>query len=90
MASWIASGACFTTSNRGSRDKTGLWWLVKTRAGLIRIGWRARFVVGIDWGGDGSGFAWSFAAATDLLAELKKCVEDSKVSAGQSETASRQ
>ncbi|AHF89089.1 hypothetical protein OPIT5_01185 [Opitutaceae bacterium TAV5] len=90
MASWIASGACFTTSNRGSRDKTGLWWLVKTRAGLIRIGWRARFVVGIDWLGDGSSFAWSSKAAMDLLAEMKKRIEDAKVSAGQSETSSRQ
>jgi len=60
------------------------WWLVKTRYGLIKIGWRKR-VINIDWSGtpyrghitkddvtktESSLHAWGYAKAVEYLVRL--------------------
>lgn len=72
------------------------WWLVKTKYGLIQIGWRKR-VISIDWldtdipalitqedvtKSPTSVHAWTFVKALEYLTELKKQFDSPKGALG--------
>lgn len=75
--------------NGYSESRTDPWWLVETRNGLIRIGWRKR-VISIDWEStelrqvitdndvtkdEQSVHAWGYAKALEYLTALRRAFE---------------